>query len=85
MNQKISKLQSEKKKNTSKISALQTRNREIDQQIIELENLDIIGLVRESSLTPDMLGEIIRAMKNKPLPQPDSVNDKEDAESYEEN
>ncbi len=83
MNTKISKLQTEREKNCAKISGLQSRNREIDEQITELENLDIIGLVRESGITPEMLGELIRAMKHSPLPQAD-IKDKEDAD-YEEN
>ena len=45
MNQKISRLRAEREKNNGKIAALQTRNREIDSQIIELENTDIIGMV----------------------------------------
>ena len=34
--------------------------------IVELENTDIIGLVREAGLSPDMLVELIQAMKQKP-------------------
>ena len=50
MNPKISRLRAEREKNNGKIAALQTRNREIDSQIMELENTDIIGIVRESGL-----------------------------------
>ena len=52
MNPKISRLRAEREKNNGKIAALQTRNREIDSQIMELENTDIIGIVRESGFTP---------------------------------
>lgn len=83
MNPKISKLQAERERNNAKISGLQTRNREIDGQITELENLDIIGLVRENGLTPEMLGEIIRAMKKTPLPVVAGDSDETEADREE--
>ena len=46
MNPKINKLKAEREKNGKKIAALQQRNREIDDSIHELENLDIVGMVR---------------------------------------
>ena len=49
MNPKISRLRAEREKNNGKIAALQTRNREIDSQIMELENTDIIGMVLRAS------------------------------------
>ena len=67
MNPKITKLQAERGKNVDKISVLQTRNKEIDGQITELENLDIVGIVRDNGITPEMLAELIQAMKQKPL------------------
>lgn len=66
MNQKIEKLKTERAKNVEKIAGFQTRNKEIDGLIVELENTDIIGLVREAGLSPDMLVELIQAMKQKP-------------------
>ena len=66
MNNKIMKLRTEREKNVDKISALQSRIKEIDNQIIELENTDIIGLVRDSGISPEMLAELIRSMKQKP-------------------
>ena len=39
------------------------RNEEIDKQVTELENLDIIGIVRENSITPEELFELIRSLK----------------------
>lgn len=74
MNPKITKLQAERGKNVDKISALQTRNREIDGQITELENLDIVGVVRDNGITPEMLAEIIKATKQKPLPVADTYH-----------
>lgn len=75
MNPKITKLRMERGKNVDKISKLQTRNREIDGQIIELENTDIVGIVRDNGITPEMLAEIIKAMKQKPLPVADAYHE----------
>lgn len=84
MNPKITKLQAERGKNVDKISVLQTRNREIDGQITELENLDIVGIVRDNGITPEMLAEIIKAMNQKPLPVADTYH-KEMEETTDEN
>ena len=68
MNKKVVKLRAERANNDEKIAALQSRNEEIDRQIIELENTDIIGMVRESGLTPDMLAALIQSIKQNPVP-----------------
>jgi len=78
MNPKIEKLQAEREKNCKKISALQTRNREIDEAVRGLENADIVGLVREQGLTPEQLAELLASLKQTPLPGR-KPNDKEDA------
>lgn len=70
MNPKINKLKAEKTKNLRKISEMTARNEEIDAQVTELENLDIIGMVRDNAITPEMLAEIIKASKSNPLPVP---------------
>ena len=89
MNTKISKLQAEREKNVSKISEFQARNKEIDGQITELENTDIVGLVRENGLTPEMLAQIIKSMKHKPLPVENALtrvsNNNERSDTHEEN
>ena len=51
MNPKISKLKAERAKNDGKIAMLQSRNREIDEDIIKLENEDIVGLARATGMT----------------------------------
>ncbi len=68
MNTKVQSLQSEREGNLAKIAKLQNRNKEIDAKITELENTSIIGMVREYSLTPDMLAELLNAMKSGKLP-----------------
>ena len=66
MNPKVAKLKEEREKNVSKIASLQARNKKIDAEILSLENTDIIGMVREEGLSPDMLYELIKAMKKNP-------------------
>ena len=70
MNPKINKLKAEKVKNLRKIAEMTARNEEIDAQVTELENLDIIGMVRDNAITPEMLAEIIKAAKSSPIPAP---------------
>lgn len=70
MNPKVVKLREEREKNSKKIASLQARNKKIDEDIMSIENTDIIGMVRENDLTPDMLYELIRAMKKNPLLMP---------------
>ena len=62
MNPKINKLKAEKAKNLRKIAEMNIRNEEIDAQVTELENLDIIGTVREMGITPDQLTELLKKM-----------------------
>lgn len=59
MNPKITKLRAELRKNKSKISDLQVKNRELEKQIRELENIDIIGMVRERGLTMEQFIELL--------------------------
>ena len=60
MNPKIRKLRAERVKNDDKIAKLTARNEEVDKEIMKLENLDIIGLVRAVGLTPDQLAALIQ-------------------------
>jgi len=68
MNPKIKKLKAEKEKNLRRIADMTARNTEIDAKVTELENLDIIGMVRDNEITPEMLAEILRRAKTMPLP-----------------
>lgn len=78
MNPKIKKLKAEKEKNLCKIADMTARNEEIDAQVTELENLDIIGMVRDNAITPEMLAEIIKAMKSNPIPAPAETEDSDE-------
>ena len=62
MNPKIQKLKSEKEKLLAKKASIEERCNEIDAQVTELENLDIIGTVREMGITPDQLAELLKKM-----------------------
>ena len=65
MNPKIKKIDAEYEKNAAKITELQARQR-------ELENLDIIGMVRSMGLTPDQLAALIQgARSNEKKEEPD--------------
>lgn len=75
MNPKIQKLRAELDKNNEKIVKLQTRNTEIKQQIRELENADIVGLVRTTGLNMDELAQFLQMMK-----ATNTANEKEDTE-----
>lgn len=60
MNPKIKKIDTEYEKNAAKIAELQARQKELEKQRTELENLDIIGLVRSVGLTPRQLAALIK-------------------------
>lgn len=55
MNPKIEKMKAELQRNTVKINTLSERNMYLKAKITELENLEIIGLVRERQISPQEL------------------------------
>ncbi len=63
MNIKISKIEMELDKTKRKISELQDHVRELEQQKTELENTDIVGLVRSLGMTPQELAAFIKAFR----------------------
>ena len=63
MNPKIKKIDNEYEKNAAKITELQARQRELEKQRLELENLDIIGIARNMGLTPDQLAALIQGAR----------------------
>ena len=63
MNPKIKKINAEYQKNAAKIDELQARQAELTKQRTELENLDIIGLVRSMGLDPDQLAALMQASR----------------------
>lgn len=63
MNPKIIKLKAERAKNNEKIAALRSRNRELDESIVELENTDIIGLARATGMSMEELAQFLTQLK----------------------
>ncbi len=74
MNPKISKLRGELNKNNEKIGALQAKNREIEKQLQELENADIIGMVRETGMSIEEFAVLFQQFKGVSL-IPDTAED----------
>ena len=79
MNPKIIKLKAERAKNDEKIAALQSRNRELDESIVELENTDIIGLARATGMSMEELAQFLTQLKRGGAPFI-TPNTKEDTE-----
>ena len=85
LNPKIIKLREEHDKNKAKITELQARNRELEKQIRELENTDIIGLVRAQGLSLEDFAALMQGMRSMKKPAPvTTLTEKEDLEHYEE-
>ena len=63
MNPKINTLRAEVEKNNGKIAALQAKNKEREKQIRELENTDIIGMVRDQGMTMEEFAAMFQKMK----------------------
>ena len=63
MNPKIIKLKAERAKNDEKIAPLRSRNRELDESIVELENTDIIGLARATGMSMEELAQFLTQLK----------------------
>lgn len=82
MNPKITKLLAEREKNSEKIAKLTARNDEIDKQVTELENLDIVGIVRRMGVTPDELAVLMQTARPSG-PQSAAPVEKEDADHEE--
>ena len=76
MNPRIAKLREEHEKIKAKISELQARDREILKQLRELENTEIIGLVRAQGLKLEDFAALMRGT-GMPVPKA-TITDKED-------
>lgn len=65
MNAKLKKVLSDMKKIEDKIGLLQGNWQELNKQKIELENLEIIGLIRGAKISTENLNDVITAYRNK--------------------
>ena len=63
MNPQIIKLKAERAKHDEKIAALQSRTRELDESIVELENTDISGLARATGMSMEELAQFLTQLK----------------------
>lgn len=81
MNAKITKLREEHEKNKVKISELQARNRDLEKQIRELENTDIVGMVRAQGLTLEQFAELLQTLG---APVPTKNTPEKEASAHEE-
>lgn len=70
MNPKINKLRAEVEKNNAKIATLQAKNKALEKQIRELENTDIIGMVREQGMTIEEFAQLFQTMKGAAVAAP---------------
>ena len=82
MNPKVQKITNEIEKMKSKISDMQAKLRYLQQQKTELENADILAMIRSINVPPEEFGEFVRLFKEqqKTAAVPDMAYDnKEDA------
>lgn len=63
MSNKLQKVLSEIDKVKEKIAVQQTRLRELEQQKTELENMEIVGMVRGLDVAPEELAAFIKAFR----------------------
>ena len=63
MSKKLEKYRAERDKNNAKIAELREENRELDRAITELENTEIIGLVRAENMRPEELAEFLSRIR----------------------
>lgn len=63
MNPKITKVRTRMQRNTERIAALQEENKELQKELTALENLEIVGMVREIGMTPDQLTALLSGIR----------------------
>lgn len=77
INPKLQKLRSELEKNEKKIETLQSRNKDLRQQITALENTTIIGIVRDGGWTVDEVAQLLHQMKAQNDPNANTETEEE--------
>ena len=82
MNPKIRKAREEREKNRQKIHELQSRNKELDKQIADMENIEIVGLVRAMGFTLEQFAELLQQTG---APAPVENNEGTEGGTYDEN
>ena len=82
MNPKLKKICDDIEKTKTKISDMQSKLRDLQQQKTEIENADIIAMIRSINVPPEEFGEFVRLFKEqqKTAVVPDmAYENKEDA------
>ena len=74
MNKQLIKLRADNTKDQEKVERLLSRIRQREQKIEELENLDIVGMVRLVGMTPERLAEVLSGFS------PQKTEKKEDSD-----
>ena len=64
-------------KNEKKIESLQSRNKDLRQQITALENTAIIGMVRDGGWTVDEVAQLLQQLKAQNDPNPNTETEEE--------
>ena len=77
INPKLQKLRAELEKNEKKIESLQSRNKDLRQQITALENTTIIGMVRDGGWTVDEVVQLLQQLKAQNAPNPNTETEEE--------
>lgn len=65
MNKKLSKILTEIEKTKEKLSEQQTKLRELERQKTELENVEILELIRSTKMNTDELSIFLKAFRKK--------------------
>lgn len=79
MNKQLEKLRAENAKDREHADKLLARVRERDEKIRELENTEIVGIVREIGLTPEQLAERLADLRPAKKPQKKEDNNTNEA------
>lgn len=77
INPKLQKLRAELEKNEKKIESLQSRNKDLRQQITALENTTIVGMVRDGGWTVDEVAQLLQQLKAQNAPNPNTETEEE--------
>lgn len=79
MNKQLEKLRTDNAKDKAKVETLLARIKERDGKIAELENTEIIGIVREIGLTAEQLTERLADLRPAKKPQKKEDNNTNEA------
>lgn len=63
----IEKLKTERAKIAQRIESLTSRLERLDEKITEMENMEIIGIVREYGLSIEQLAEMVKILEKNPV------------------